>query len=50
MSECDFCKKEIVTSEGARWGQTGVEFPLKEGEDRIAKLCWDCYFKFIEEK
>ena len=50
MSECDFCKKDIITSVGSRWDQTGVEVPLEGDQDKIVKLCWDCYFKFMNEK
>ena len=49
MDECDICKREIITCVGSRWDQTGVEFPWEGHEDKSIKLCWECYYKFMED-
>ena len=48
MSECERCKKDIITYDSSRWEQTGIELPSEDGEDKTIKLCWDCYNKLIK--
>ena len=41
MSECERCKKEIITFSSARWEPTGIE--LDDLDGKPVKLCWECY-------
>jgi hypothetical protein len=48
MSECERCKKDIITYDSSRWDQTGIELPFEEYGGKTIKLCWDCYNKLTK--
>jgi hypothetical protein len=39
MSECEICKKDIITCDSARWEQTGIELSSEENDSKTIKLC-----------